>query len=319
MKKNLEILLVMTALFTCILMPSVIVSGAVNGVRLFLFTVIPTFFPFLFLSDYMANRGISEQLGKLLAPLFRRLFSCSSSGAYCIFMGFLCGYPMGAKTVKEAYMAGRMEREEACYLLSFCNNSSPVFLSGYVLTSCFPGHGLTFRETLLLFYLPPVFISFLYRLYLAIRYHKRKSSQQSVFITSISSPDSAANPPEHRSIDQIIIGSFYTLLKLGGYIILFSILAAFSQAVFQISPLLSTLLPGIFEITSGLSVLAASAIPLTLAMPAACAFTLFGGLSCLFQTASVLEGSSLPIRPYLTGKCIQSIVGFGLACLIFLK
>lgn len=319
MKKNIKTLLILTAFFSCILMPSIIVSGAVNGVQLFLFTVIPTFFPFLFLSDYMADRGISEQLGKLLSPLFRRLFSCSASGAYCIFMGFLCGYPMGAKTVKEAYAAGRMNRKEACYLLSFCNNASPMFLSGYVLTSCFPEHGLAIWQILLLFYLPPVLMSVLYRLYLAIRYHKRKSFQKSVFITSVSGSSSTIDVPGSRSIDQMIIRSFYTLLKLGGYIILFSILASFSQAVFQACFLLSALLPGIFEMTSGLSILAASTVPLTFSMPIACAFVLFGGLSCLFQTASMLDGSELPIHPYLIGKCIQCIVGFGLACLVLIQ
>lgn len=315
MKKNLKTLLVMTAFFSCILMPSVIVSGAVSGIRLFLFTVIPTFFPFLFLSDYMASHGISAQLGKMLSPLFRRLFSCSSDGAYSIFMGFLCGYPMGAKTVKEAYKAGRMKRTEACYLLSFCNNASPMFLSGYVFTTCFPEHGLMLWQMLLLFYLPPLLMSVLYRLFLKILCHKDKPSQKPVFTMSIPGTSSSVPAPEQRSIDQIIVESFYTLLKLGGYIILFSILAAFSQTVFQAYPLLSTLLPGVFEMTSGLSILAA-ALPLNYAIPAACVCTLFGGLSCLFQTVSVLEGTDLPIRPYLIGKCIQCVLALALSCFI---
>ena len=47
-------------------------------------------------------------------------------------LGFIGGYPVGAKTVIALYENGNCSKVEAERLLSFCNNSGPAFIFGVV-------------------------------------------------------------------------------------------------------------------------------------------------------------------------------------------
>ena len=60
----------------------------------------------------------------LTAPLFR-LPGCAGSA---LLLGLVGGYPIGARTAAELYTSGALTRQEAERLLTFCNNSNPVFL-----------------------------------------------------------------------------------------------------------------------------------------------------------------------------------------------
>ena len=60
-----------------------------------------------------------------MASLFR-LPGCAGSAA--LLLGLVGGYPIGARTAAELYASGDLTRQEAERLLTFCNNSNPVFL-----------------------------------------------------------------------------------------------------------------------------------------------------------------------------------------------
>ena len=95
-------------------------------------TVIPSLFPFFVISSFMVNTGFVSCAGKIAAPISRRLFKVSGSGAVVFVMGILCGYPTGAKMVSELYENKEISRNEAMRLLPFCNNSGPLFVIGAV-------------------------------------------------------------------------------------------------------------------------------------------------------------------------------------------
>ena len=73
------------------------------------------------------------------APFFKVVFGLSPGGAYVFLLGLLTGYPMGAKLTADLYYAGKISRQEAEYLLTFCNNPSPAFLITYVGHICLEG------------------------------------------------------------------------------------------------------------------------------------------------------------------------------------
>lgn len=60
------------------------------------------------------------------------LLGTSYYGTFAVLTGFLCGYPMGAKTTSDLLNVNKISRSEASYLLSFCNNTSPAFILSYV-------------------------------------------------------------------------------------------------------------------------------------------------------------------------------------------
>lgn len=60
------------------------------------------------------------------------IFNVPGIGAYAFIMGIISGYPVGAKIVTEFRKNGECSKVEAERLLSFTNNSGPLFIIGTV-------------------------------------------------------------------------------------------------------------------------------------------------------------------------------------------
>ena len=118
-----------------LLFPADTLSGASAGLLLWFQTVLPTLLPAMILADYLIRVGADRYISRLAARPFGLLFGVSPQGAYAVLVGFLCGYPMGAKTSASLLSEERIDRREASYLLSFCNQPSPMFLIGFLCLS----------------------------------------------------------------------------------------------------------------------------------------------------------------------------------------
>lgn len=94
--------------------------------------ILPSLFPFFVLSALIVELGLSQYLGKLLEPVMRPLFHLNGSCACALAMGFIGGYPVGARTAINLYQNGQCTKTEAERLLAFCNNSGPAFILGVV-------------------------------------------------------------------------------------------------------------------------------------------------------------------------------------------
>lgn len=77
--------------------------------------------------------GHDGQPDPSVRPLFGRIYRLSAPGIYVILMGFLCGFPMGARTASDFRDRQEISSEEGQYLLAFCNNLGPVYFLGFVL------------------------------------------------------------------------------------------------------------------------------------------------------------------------------------------
>ena len=117
-------------------------------------------------------------------------------------------------------------------------------------------------------------------------------------------------------IDAGIMNGFETLAKLGGYIILFAILAQMTTMIPISNPLIKCLLIGCTEITNGISYTARLGLYFPLAYPLMVSFTAFGGLSGFAQTASMVKDSKLSMIPYLKMKLLGTAISVGLALLL---
>ena len=123
--------------FVMLLFPSEVFEGAKSGLLLWFLTVLPTLFPFLLISRLLLDSCACSLLNNLLAPVISRLFGISAQGSFAFIVGFLCGYPMGAKITADLFHARQISKAEASYLLSFCNNTSPAFLIHYIVLGYF--------------------------------------------------------------------------------------------------------------------------------------------------------------------------------------
>ena len=106
------------------------------------------------------------------------------------------------------------------------------------------------------------------------------------------------------------------ILKLGGYLILFSMLAKLLLLLIGSLPLCSCLSVGLLEITSGIALTAASpALTRRAAWVLSLFFVSFGGLSGASQTESMLPGTPLSVSDYLKAKVATALLT---ACLAIL-
>ena len=121
----------MTALLLAFPMDSL--SFSLTGLQLWFNRMVPTLLPFMILSGIMIRLNLTEHVVKMISPLLSPLLKVSLNGIYAVVIGFLCGFPMGAKVIADLYSCHKLNKKEASFLLAFCNNIGPVYFISFVL------------------------------------------------------------------------------------------------------------------------------------------------------------------------------------------
>jgi len=103
-----------------------------HGLSLWVNSVVPSLLPFFIATNILAKTSVVPFLGKLLHKIMRPLFNVPGEGAFALLMGIISGYPMGAKIVSDFKSKGICNDVECERLLSFTNNSGPLFIIGTV-------------------------------------------------------------------------------------------------------------------------------------------------------------------------------------------
>ena len=114
------------------LFPYASYKGASTGLMLWFINVLPSLLPFIIISNLMVQLGIAGKISRILYPLLGRLFKVSPEGCYPILLGFLSGLPMGAKGTADLVATGKTSKKEGNFLLSMCNNASPIFIMSFI-------------------------------------------------------------------------------------------------------------------------------------------------------------------------------------------
>lgn len=279
--------------------PEAAIQGSKYGSALWLNELIPTLLPFF----------IGLHLFQLCLP------KAASHKAFLL-LGLLCGYPSGASLVADQYNQGLLTTTQAYFYLGFVNNPSPMFILSFC---CFTLLHMTLPAALFFFCLV-IFSgftgSFLFYVFLKMKTGRNRSPEENIL--SYSCPTFSENTGKQklslaRQLDNIILESFILIAKIGGYVILFSILGQFIRIFLSPSSISGILCLGSIEITSGISYLQISALPLATKEVLTASLLAFGGLSAAAQTSSVLSQSGLSVFPYIINKLINAGIA-GLLC-----
>lgn len=301
MKKKMFILIILLSLFYILYFPDITVHAAGSGLILWFEQVLPSLLPFAILSNIIIASDILQSLIIKILPIIEKILPVSTSGAFVLFSGFLFGFPMGSKNCATLLLDGKIEKEEAEILFIITNNMSPVFIQSYIL-----GQQLQLPEyfgwSLLILYLPPFLLG---------RYWIRKNQ-----INKNSHKKSASRSKiNFQIIDAGIMNGFETLTKIGGYIMIFSILAS-CFLLTPISDLAKTICIGAIELTNGIHFLSTTSLPIESKYVLAMSFTAFGGLSGIAQTSAMIKGTNLSMKKYIFWKLILCIITGILAFLL---
>lgn len=299
MKKSIPILMLVLLLAK----PDWAFTGAKNGLVLWGMVVLPTLMPFMLCSQAVAGLGAVPLFMKPFRPFFTHILHLSDQGGYVLFSGLLCGYPMGAKTCRDFLEKGWIGKAEARFLFAISNHPSPMFLLGYVMNQLgsvlgLPGNVPSW-QILVSLYLPILPIAAL-----ANRIYRRNEEK---FLPDCPKEWEASPDVLSFSLDDAFLSCAETMVKIGGYIMLFSILSLYTAKLSFLSPVVRCGLLGTLEITTGIQTIAhdMTGLPALLLITASAAF---GGISGIFQTKSVLctkKNAGLSIRHYVLWKILH--------------
>ncbi len=293
-------------LLLCFLLqyPKEALAASRDGLNLWLNTLIPTLLPFLILTGFLVHTNGIEKILKPFAPFLKLTLGLSPAGAYVFLLGLLCGYPMGAKLAADLYRYGKISRREGEYLLTFCNNPSPAFLTTYLAHVCLKDK-VRVSRILFILVLADVLCMLFFRF---VVYHNHTILPPERLVNNSSSKKETPHPSSAGAlIDVSIMNGFETIARLGGYILLFSILSACVSHFWCIYETGRCLTLGILEITTGLHGLATSDISFGMRFLCSITMTAFGGLCIMAQTKSVLDGN-LSMHPYASAKCLNAAI-----------
>ena len=212
MKQVFTFTLIVSFFVLMLCFPQITFSGASRGLLLWFQVLLPTLLPFMILSNLLIRTNYVFYISRFLKPFFKRVFHISDTSCYVVFVGFLCGYPLGAKTAADCVRLGQISKEEGQYLLSFANNSSLMYIISFLVMQTFKDASLTFASIAILF-ASPILCSFFFR---------RSFIKHSSLHSTALKPSSLTL--HFHILDDSIMNSFEALTKIGGYVILFSIL-----------------------------------------------------------------------------------------------
>jgi hypothetical protein len=252
--------------------------------------VVPTLLPFMICSNVIVALNAIHILIFPVKRILNGFFKLSDAGSYVLISGLLCGYPMGARNCSDFLDMGRMTEKEARYLLAICNHPSPMFLLGYtasLLPACVPVWLI-----LLSVYLPLIPLSW---------------AARSLYRVQEQSPSLPVPSGGGKAFDDSLMDSCEVMVKIGGYIMLFSIVVLYIKKLPINLPYEKAVLLGFVEITTGMEAVSQTfggmKAGLWIAVSAA-----FGGLSGIFQTKSVIKNAGLSIRHYTAWKAVHSLL-----------
>lgn len=258
-------------------------TGAQEGIWLCLRTVIPSLFPFFVLSGILVGSLLGSSVS-LLRPV-GTLLGMPEGTESLLIGGFLGGYPVGARGIRDAWKQGSLSREDAERLLCFCNNAGPAFLFGMaapLFSKSFSGWvlwGIQLASSL--------------GTGMLLRRDPRQMS-----------PLMPRKPP---ALMDSIRSALTATAQVCGWVVLFRIITCFLERWFLwLLPVwAATGVTGLLELSNGCIALA-DVESESLRFLLCSTMLSSGGLCVGMQTASVTEGLSL--KGYCLGKLTQTLL-----------
>ncbi|WP_394137000.1 sporulation integral membrane protein YlbJ [Cytobacillus oceanisediminis] len=307
--------------------PQESVDASIRGLNMWWEIVFPSLLPFFIVSEMLIGFGVVKFIGVLLEPLMRPLFKVPGVGGFVWAMGMASGYPAGAKLTARLRQEGQLTKTEAERLVSFTNCSNPLFIFGAVSVGFFNNAKLGVILALA-HYLGNITVGLLMRFY--GRNPKKLSREEKKARPSLRAALSALhrtrindNRPIGKLLGDAVMSSIQTLLMIGGFIILFSVinkllfhlgitailakgievvLALFHLPVELSIPFIS----GLFEITLGSQMTSQVQQATLMHQVVITSFILaFSGFSVQAQVASILAQTDINFKPFFFARIIH--------------
>lgn len=264
---------------------------------IFLSSILPSIFPFiLFTNMLLISNGLV-----FLKPILKENYYVF----FCIITGFLCGYPMGAKTTSAMLNEKKISYKQAKFLLSFVNNCNPIFILSTVGLSILGNvkYGLILCIS---HYLSAIIISLIYLSHTIIHKSNKKSNNFKINETKIL----------HNSIFEVLDASIKSTLSTLGNIFscvtIFNLLFSCIKQIiihFKLSNTAISLISSIFEVTQGIKNIVTNTNYTDSISLCLISFALgFSGFAIIFQIYSCIYKDKINVFYIIYNKLKQGIL-----------
>ena len=280
-------------------------SFTLDGIKLWLAFVVPSLFPYFFITSILSSLSITSKISNFVSPITKNVFNVNGAVGYAFFMSILSGYPVGAKIVCDLKEKGVISESESIRASALCSTSSPMFLIASVGSFMFND----IRLGLILFFshlLSAISIGIIFSFY------KRKDAPKDAFFVKNQKLDNLLYESAYSSVISIlivgaIITVFYILSNLLFSLDLLSPIIYLFSLVFNDFNIAKGVVFGLFECTQGLKVLASYGL---YALPLCASLCGFGGLSILMQSVAYLKKAKIKTAPFFISKIISAVLNF---------
>ncbi|MFC7442406.1 sporulation integral membrane protein YlbJ [Laceyella putida] len=314
--------------------------SSIRGLSIWWDVVFPALLPFFITAEMMMGFGVVHFMGILLEPLMRPLFRVPGAGGFVMAVGLISGNPMGAKLTSRLREQGLISREEGERLVSFTSTAGPLFIFGAVAVGFFESTSVGIILALA-HYLGAIAVGFL------MRFHEPKAPPSKppgkkagfILLRALRAMH-RARLQDGRTLGQLIgqavTSAVQTLLLIGGFIMMFSVLTQlvnyvgvttlFIKGIAWIleffsfpSSFAEAIMAGVFEITLGSQLASATspAIPLVLKLTIVSLVIGFNGLSIHAQVASMISRTDIRYAPYFIARILHAAISSILTILLF--
>lgn len=299
--------------------PSLSIASVSNGLSVWAKTILPSLFPFVFLTKLLSNLNVMEIFTKLFSKITQKLFKAPAISGYIFLMSIISGYPIGAKLISEFYTQGKLTEKQANKLITFCSTSGPLFIIGSVGTAIF----LNKKIGYILFF-SHIISSILNGIIFRNKYVDKTNN----------SNDLSAQCDLTQILPNTMNDTILSCLIVGGYIAiffliidLFSNIGIFNPVITLFCKLLSPFgvqksavkatLFGIIEMSKGCIEIASCKIA-TIASASIASFLIsFGGLCTFFQATTFLSKCNVSLKFYFFQKITHGLLSAMITFLIF--
>lgn len=317
---NLFVTLILTLIILYFLInPSESIKYALAGAKLFVTAIVPTTFPFMVICNLLMSFDGIKIYSKVLGPIICKPLKLSYSSSFAIVVSLLCGYPLGAKYSTELYKNHNISHSEFKRLLNIASNVGPLFLVGAVGTAMLSNTALGY------ILLIPNYLSIFIMGIITIKQEE---------ITPLVEKNLSYSKPKNlgETIKNSIQDALNTILLIGGYVIMFSVIIniikynpisnIISYELGKITAipkeLLTGFLLGSIEITNGCNIISSSDINILSKLCILSFFSSFGGLSVIAQTSSFFYKYNISVTKYFLYKLLQGFISVIITFIIYL-
>lgn len=314
-KKILLSIFIIAIIILIILDPKPNIDACLDGILLWSTAVLPTLFPFFFLTTILTELNVTLRLSKLFFPITSRVFRTSGLSGYVYATSIISGYPMGAKTTADLYQKGYISSGQAYKITTFTSTSGPLFIIGTVGSKMFGQKSL--GVLILLCHILGSFLN-------GLLYRNCFESEKPISKIYTQSSNNVLEDAMYNSIKNILV--------VGGYIAIFSMLismidrfniftpiSSVFSLIFGVDKLtINAVLSGLIEVTSACFKLSALSISTKKALILCTGLISFGGASIHMQAYTFLKRFNMPIGFYLKSKVTQTIISVAIAIIVSL-